>query len=218
MNVEQARFNMIEQQIRPWDVLDPKILKLISEVPRENYVPARYQNLAFADTRIPLGHGQEMMEPRLEARILQALDIQPAHRVLEIGTGSGYLTACLAALADSVVSMEIHEELSKQAEHQLAENDVVNISLRITDAMSADLAAEGAFDIIVITGSLPDMDKRFHESLNVDGRLFMVTGESPVMEAMLITRIGENEWSTESLFETDLAPLVNAKAPASFLL
>ncbi|TNF98171.1 MAG: protein-L-isoaspartate O-methyltransferase [Gammaproteobacteria bacterium] len=218
MNIEQARFNMIEQQIRPWEVLDPKVLKLVAEVPREKYVPAQYQNLAFADTRIPIGDGQEMMEPRLEARILQALDIQHGDRVLEIGTGSGYLTACLATLADSVVSVEVHENLSKQAEHQLAENDIVNISLRVEDAMSDDWAADGSFDVIVVTGSLPKMDNRFHDSLNIDGRLFMVVGESPVMEAMLIARLGENEWSSESLFETDLAPLVHAKAPASFLL
>ena len=217
MNVEQARFNMIEQQIRTWEVLDQRILDLVGRVHRERYVPEKYKDIAFADLRIPLGDGNEMMEPKLEARILQVLNVQPAHRVLEIGTGSGYLTACLADIADSVVSYEIDEDISRQAGHNLAEDDHENVSLRVDDALS-EIQLEEQFDIIVLTGSLPSMDKRFHESLKIDGRMFMVVGEAPAMDATLITRVGENEWSQESLFETELAPLLNARAPSRFKL
>ena len=217
MDVEQARYNMIEQQIRTWDVLDQRILDLVAHVRRENYVPEKYQDIAFADLRIPLGEGNSMMEPKLEARILQTLNIQPDDRALEIGTGSGYLTACLSELADSVVSYDIDETLSKQAGHRLANDEHENISLRIGDAMG-ELQFNEQFDVIVVTGSLPAMDKRFHDLLKIDGRLFMVVGEAPAMEALLITRVGENEWSTESLFETELVPLVNTSAPSHFHL
>ena len=217
MDVEQARYNMIEQQIRTWDVLDQRILDLVAHVHRENYVPEKYQDIAFADVRIPLGEGNSMMEPKLEARILQALNIQPDDRALEIGTGSGYLTACLSELADSVVSYDIDETLSKQAGHRLANDEHENISLRIGDAMG-EIQFNEEFDAIVVTGSLPVMDKRFHDLLKIDGRLFMVVGEAPAMEALLITRVGENEWSTESLFETELVPLLNTSAPSHFHL
>ena len=217
MDIEQARYNMIEQQIRTWDVLDQRILDLVARVHRENYVPEKYQDIAFADLRIPLFEEYAMMEPKLEARILQTLNIQPGERVLEIGTGSGYLTACLAELADSVVSYDIDENLSKQAGHRLANDEHENVSLRIGDAM-ADLQLNEQFDAIVVSGSLPVMDKRFQELLKVDGRLFIVVGEAPAMEALLITRVGENEWSTESLFETELGPLKNARAPSHFSL
>ena len=217
MDVEQARYNMIEQQIRTWDVLDQRILDLVAHVRRENYVPEKYQDIAFADLRIPLGEGNSMMEPKLEARILQTLNIQPDDRALEIGTGSGYLTACLSELADSVVSYDIDETLSKQAGHRLANDEHENISLRIGDAMG-ELQFNEQFDVIVVTGSLPAMDKRFHDLLKIDGRLFMVVGEAPAMEALLVTRVGENEWSTESLFETELVPLVNTSAPSHFHL
>lgn len=217
MDVEQARYNMIEQQIRTWDVLDQRILDLVARVHRENYVPEKYQDIAFADLRIPLDDEHAMMEPKLEARILQTLNIQPGDRVLEIGTGSGYLTACMSVLADSVVSYDIDENLSKQAGHRLADDEHENISLRIGDAMG-DFQLNEQFDVIVLTGSLPMMDKRFHDMLNIDGRLFLVVGEAPAMEALLITRVGENEWSTESLFETELAPLKNAQPPSHFHL
>ena len=217
MDIEQARYNMIEQQIRTWDVLDQRILDLVARVHREKYVPEKYRDVAFADIRIPLGSGHIMMEPKLEARILQTVNVQPTDRVLEIGTSSGYLTACLADLADTVVSYDIDEETSKQAGHKLAEDDHVNVSLRIGDAMG-EFHPNEQFDVIVLNGSLPMMDKRFHELLNTGGRLFMVVGEAPVMEALLITRVGENEWATESLFETELPPLVNASKPSHFHL
>jgi protein-L-isoaspartate(D-aspartate) O-methyltransferase len=217
MNIEQARYNMIEQQIRTWDVLDQRVLDLVAQVRREKYVPERYQDVAFADLRIPLGNGQVMMEPKLEARVLQTVDVRPGDRVLEIGTGSGYLTACLAELADSVVSYDIDEQASKEAGYKLASDDYENISLRVGDAMN-DLHLNEQFDVIVITGSLPVMDKRFHELLTEGGRLFMVVGEAPAMEAMLITRVGEHEWASQSLFETELPPLINAHAPSHFHL
>ena len=217
MNIEQARYNMIEQQIRTWDVLDQRVLDLVAQVRREKYVPERYRDVAFADLRIPLGNGQVMMEPKLEARVLQTVDVQPGDRVLEIGTGSGYLTACLAELADSVVSYDIDEEVSKEAGYKLASDDYENISLRVGDAMD-DLHLNEQFDVIVITGSLPVMDKRFHDLLTEGGRLFLVVGEAPAMEAMLITRVGEHEWASQSLFETELPPLINAHAPSHFHL
>lgn len=217
MDIERARYNMIEQQIRTWDVLDQGILDLVARIHREKFVPGKYSDLAFADIRIPIGDGEIMMEPKLEARILQTLDIHQDHQVLEIGTGSGYLTACLAELADSVVSVDINESISKQAGHNLAANEYENISLRIEDVMS-DWHIEQQFDIIVVTGSLPELDERFQKHLRVGGRLFIVVGLSPAMEALLITRIGENEWSSESLFETDLPALINAKKPSQFHL
>ena len=218
MDVEKARFNMVEQQIRPWDVLDGRVLDLVARIPREHYVPERYADLAFADINVPIGDDQTMLEPKLQARILQLLDIQPDQQILEIGTGTGYLTACLAELADFVVSIEINKDLSTQAGHNLAADDHENVSLRVADAMADDWHIDQQFDGIVITGSLPQMDERFHSLLKVGGKLFMVVGEAPGMEALLITRVGENEWSCESLFETELAPLINATPPSHFRL
>lgn len=217
MNIEQSRLNMIEQQIRPWDVLDPNILELLSTVQREKYVPEQYRDLAFTDMRIPISATQTMMEPKLEARLLQALDIQPAHQVLEIGTGTGYLTACLSCLAEHVTSYEIDPELSKLAGLNLAGDDRENISLRIEDCMS-DWHLDKPFDIIAVTASLPHMNPVFQEVLKIGGKMFIVIGESPVMQALLVTRILKDQWGTESLFETDLAPFVNCPTPSHFTL
>lgn len=218
MDIEQARFNMIEQQIRPWDVLDERILELVAQVPRERYVPARYRDVAFADLRIPLGNGDYMMEPKLEARILQALDVRQGDRVLEVGTGSGYLTACLADRADTVVSYEIDAAVSQQAHCNLSRNGFDNVVLHVADAM-AGLPSGELFDVVVLTGSLPVMDERFHPLLKIGGRLFVVVGVAPAMEALLIERTGEDAWSQRSLFETELAPLINAPpAPSLFSL
>lgn len=220
MDAELARFNMVEQQIRTWDVLDDRVLDVISRVQREHYVPEKYRELAFADIRIPLSPDVDMMEPRLEARILQSLNIHADDRVLEIGTGSGYLTACLAELADFVVSYEMDAELHRQAGYNLANGGYENISLRIGDAMElpVQLPLNERFDIIVLTASLPMMDKRFHGLLKADGRMFMIVGPEPAMEALLITRVGAKEWAQESLFETELVPLTNARVPSSFKL
>lgn len=216
IDVEQARFNMIEQQIRTWEVLDQRVLDLVARTPREDYVPARYRNLAFADTSIPLDCGQVMMPPRVEARLLQALDIRPADSALEVGTGSGYLTALLAARAKQVYSVEIYEDLLEAARQRLAAHGIDNVSIQSGDA-SAGWPQQGPYDVIAVTGSLPLLPAEFQNSLRVGGRMFVVVGEAPVMEARLVTRVGERDWTVESLFETDIPALINARQPQRFL-
>ena len=224
MDIEQARSNMVEQQARTWEVLDGRVLDLLGVVRRERYVAEEHRRLAFADMRIPLGGGRFMMEPKLEARILQALAVGPDDRALEIGTGSGYLTACLSRLAKFVVSYEIDAGLHAQAAARLAADGYDNIELRTGDAMAESftdaLAADkhAAFDVIVLTASLPVMDRRFHKPLKIGGRLFLVTGEAPAMEALLITRHGRDDWIQESMFETVLEPMAGAEAPSRFSL
>ncbi|HQU15278.1 MAG: protein-L-isoaspartate O-methyltransferase [Chromatiales bacterium 21-64-14] len=214
-NIEQARFNMIEQQIRPWDVLDPRILDLVAALPREAFVPEAYRNLAFADLNIPLGHGQVMMAPKMEARMLQALDVGHTDSVLEVGTGSGYVTACLAALGGHVFSVEIVPELKYAAQKRLAERGIENVTLRVGDA-SAGWDPARRYDVIAVTGSLPMYTDVYQKRLSVGGRLFVIAGQAPIMEALLVTRTAPDGWTRESLFETDLPPLINAPAPACF--
>lgn len=208
---------MVEQQIRPWDVLDQDVLSLLDQLPRDEFVPENYRNLAYADLRIPLGHGQVMMEPKMEARIIQALDVQKSDKVLEIGTGSGYMTALLATLGDHVYSVELHSELQVMAKQRLAGHDIVNVTLESGDAAQA-WDAHAPYDVIVITGSLPMMPEHYRQSLKVGGRMFAVVGDAPAMEAHLITRLGEDEFTDEVLFETDLQPLENAPQPNRFTL
>lgn len=209
MDLEHARHNMIEQQIRPWDVLDQQVLNLLPRVKREDFVPAVYQSLAFVDMEIPLGHGETMWPPRLEARVLQSLAIQPTDRVLEVGTGSGYLTALLANLAAEVVSVEIEPELKAEAEKRLAAHGLSNVSLEQGDA--AQGWERGApYDVIVFTASSPVLPDASLQQLKVGGRLFAVVGEAPIMQARLITRVGEAAWRTDVLFETELKSLRNA--------
>ena len=217
MNMEQARFNMIEQQIRTWDVLDQGVLDLLARVPREDFVPLSYRNLAFADTHIPLGHGQVMMPPKLEARLIQSLNIKHEDVILEIGTGSGYLTALLASLGRHVFSVDICDEFTASAQRRLAEHDITNVTLETGDA-ALGWDKHGPYDIIAITGSLPIYSEKFQQSLNLGGRLFAVFGTAPAMEALLITRRGALRWVSESLFETSLPPLINAPHPPSFML
>lgn len=217
MNIEQARFNMIEQQIRPWEVLDPRVLELLARVPREEFVPASHHKLAFADTEIPLGHGQVMMPPRLEARLLQALDIQPADTILEIGTGSGHLTALLAHSGKHVYSVEIFAEFAASAHEKLAAHGITNVTLEAGDA-AYGWSRHAPYDIIAVTGSLPLFSEVFQQQLKVGGRLFMIVGQAPSMEALLITRAGPDEWTRESLFETCLPALINAPQPRTFVL
>lgn len=217
MNIEQARFNMIEQQIRTWDVLDQSVLDLLARMPREDFVPLPYRNLAFADISIPLSHGQVMMQPKLEARIVQALNITPTDVILEIGTGSGYLTALLASLGKQVYSVDIFEEFTASAQRKLAAHNIMNATLETGDA-ALGWDRHGPYDVIVITGSLPVFADKFQQQLNLGGRLFMVTGMAPAMDARLITRRGEVRWVCESLFETSLPPLLNAPRPPSFVL
>ncbi len=215
MNIEKARFNMIEQQIRPWDVLDDRVLQVISGTPREAFVPERYRALAFSDISIPLEHGQVMMPPKLEGKLLQSLTLQPSDSILEIGTGSAYLTACLAKLGGRVHSLDLYEDFIEQARAKLEQHAIGNVTLETADA-AAGWSAAGGFDAIAVTGSLPALHQGFHNALNPGGRLFVITGRPPIMQALLITRVGEQEWNQESLFETSVPPLVNAPEPEAF--
>lgn len=220
MDKEQARFNMIQQQIRPAEVLDQRVLDTIARMPREDFVPEAYRELAFSDTNIPLGayanKGQVMMKPIMEARILQALDIQPEDKILEIGTGSGYFTALLAALAGQVHSVEIDTVLLGQAEAKLAAHNITNVSLHPGDA-ARGWEQGNPYDAIAITGSLPILPEAYKQSLSIGGRLVAIVGSAPVMEAVLITRVAEDQWASEALFETDFPPLENAEQPEAFV-
>ena len=215
IDIEQARFNMIAQQIRPWDVVDDRVLKTLKHIPREQFVPVEYWDLAFADIEIPLGHGQCMMEPKLEARMLQALNVQPSDRVLEIGTGSGFITACLSHLGGEVTSLDIHPDFTGLAADRLAKLHL-KANLETRDAL-ADLPEAGIWDVVAITGSLPVVDERLKALLAPDGRLFIVTGDAPAMVARLITRTSSGAFREEILFETVLERLENAPQPDCFV-
>lgn len=215
-NVEQARFNMIEQQIRPWEVLDGTVLELLGRVPREDFVPEQHKGLAFADIEIPIGFGQTMLSPKMEGRILQSLAIQPADKVLEIGTGSGYFTALLASLAREVHTVEINDELRRQAHERLARHHIDNVTLYLGDGANGWEEDYGRYDIIVFTGSLALLPTLAARQLNVDGKLFAVVGEAPVMEATLIRRISEDVFRQDVIFETCLPQLDNAPQPEKF--
>jgi protein-L-isoaspartate(D-aspartate) O-methyltransferase len=215
MNFEQARFNMVEQQIRPWEVLDGRVLSLLENIQREDFVPVRYRKLAFADIAIPLDCGQVMMRPKIEARMLQALELREDETVLEIGTGSGFVTACLAGLARRVVSVELHAELHEQAALKLTDKGIDNVELFVGDVMGG-WQPEQAHDVVVVTGSVPKVPEPFLGWVNPGGRLFVVTGESPAMEARLMKRLDVTEWTEESLFETDLPRLEHAEEPPKF--
>ena len=212
MNTDFARQQMVQQQVRAWDVLDADILAVLAAVPREQFVPAGFEALAFADTEIPIGHGQLMMTPTVEGRVLQALTLRPSDDVLEVGTGSGFLTACIARLAGSVVSVDIHDDFLQAAEGNLADAGITNVELHAMNA-TQDLPQQ-TFDAIAVTGSIQSFDPRFVQALNQGGRMFVIVGEAPVMEARLVTRTGENDWESEALFETEVAPLIGgADAP-----
>ncbi len=215
IDVQSARHQMVEQQVRAWSVLDLKVLEVMDQVPREQFVPPALRDLAYADMRVPLGHGQSMLAPKLEGQILQALEIQPQDRVLEVGSGSGYFAACLAQLGRSVRSIEIVRELAETARANLERNGVRSVTVEIADAMG--LAEEGAFDVIAVTGSLPVYDPRFERALAEGGRLFVTVGVGPTMDARRITRSAPGAWTTESLFETCIEPLVNAPRPPAFV-
>jgi protein-L-isoaspartate(D-aspartate) O-methyltransferase len=215
MNIEQARFNMIEQQIRTWDVLDQGVLELLSRVKRERFVPAEYQALAFADLEIPLGRGEAMMQPKVEARIIQELAIKPHETVYEVGTGSGYLTALMAASAKQVTSAEIHEEFKQSAAANLNAAGISNVTLVAGDSARAPLA-ESAFDVIVLTGSTPVLPQAFLDRLTPTGRLFAVVGDRPVMKATVVRQPVAGAFQRTEIFETLVKPLVNAAHPPRF--
>ncbi len=215
LNFEQARRNMVEQQVRPWEVLDARVLALFERIQREDFVPVRYRKMAFADINIPLEHGEVMMKPVVEGRMLQAVDIQPGETVLEIGTGSGFITACLAQLASGVVSVDIFDDFTAAVQRRLEERGDTNVELFTGDVMNG-WQPDHAQDVVVVTGSVPKIPEAFQGWVNPGGRLFCIEGESPAMEAVLLTRLGATEWRRESLFETDLPPLAHSVAPPEF--
>jgi protein-L-isoaspartate(D-aspartate) O-methyltransferase len=216
MDLEKARFNMIEQQIRTWDVLDETVLNLLSRVKREDYVPEIYRAMAFMDIEIPLGHSEAMLSPKVEARLLQELKIKPTDKVLEVGTGSGYMTALLASLAKHVHSVEIVPELSQAAAQKLAAHDFHNVTLDVGDA-ARGWAKYAPYDVIVVTGSLPILSGEFIAQLNPGGRLIAFVGMPPVMEARRIRVIEPGVTDSEDLFETSVRMLVNAPQPQQFV-
>jgi len=215
MEIKTARFNMVEQQIRPWEVFDKRVLNLMGEAPRHEYVPAAYRNLAFADMHIPLGKDREMMSPKVEARLLQALEIRPTDKILEVGTGCGYLTSLLAALGGHVHSIDTDAKLSKLAGENLSIHAVDNASLEIGDATKG-WDVHKPYDVVVVNGALPALPQALCENLNIGGRLVAVIGKAPVMEALLIQRVGESNWSDVALFETDLRLLPGTEEPDRF--
>jgi len=215
-NMEQARFNMIEQQIRPCEVLEGRILSLLGKIHRERFVPEEMQELAFMDMEIPLGYGATMWQPKLEARVLQDLHITRKDKVLEVGTGSGFLTALLSALSSHVTSIEIVPELSAFAQKNLQGCKRKNITLEVGDA-SRGWKSNARFDVIVLTGSTPVLPDAFQSSLVVGGRLFAIVGDAPVMVAKLITRVAQDVFETIHIMETSVAPLQNAQQPERFV-
>ena len=214
MDTDFARQKMVEQQVRAWDVLDADVLQVLKDIPREQFVPTGYESLAFADTDIAIGHGQAMMTPTLEGRVLQALKPTSRDNVLEVGTGSGFLTACLARLSAHVTSIDIYADFLDTASANLEDTGVDDVALLQMDATES--LPDGAFDVIAVTGSIERFDPRFVDALAPNGRLFVVVGAGPAMDARIVTRTGDNVWDSESLFETTLAPLVNGVEPPQF--
>jgi protein-L-isoaspartate(D-aspartate) O-methyltransferase len=219
MDFEKARYLMVEQQIRTWEVLDQTVLDLLFAVKREDFVPAAYRSLAFVDMEIPLAHQQMMMAPKMEARILQDVAPKANERVLEIGTGSGYLTALLAKQAESVTTIDIFDDFSRDAAANLARAGILNVHVKTGDAAvspALTLGSHETFDVVVLTGSVPVLPKAYLELLNLNGRLFAVVGDAPVMKATVFTKTGAASFAAADLFETVLAPLVNATQPSRF--
>lgn len=216
MNLEETRFNMVVQQIRPWYVLDDSVLDMLYKIKREDFVPLEKQSMAFVDMEIPLGYGQVMLAPKAEARILQALKIQKTDKVLEVGSGSGYMTALLAEKGGHIYSVEIVPELESMAAKNLKAYNINNVTLEQGDAAQG-WTKHAPYDVIVLTGSTPVLPEVFKQSLNIGGRLFAIVGEDPVMQALLITRKGLDEFITDPLFETVTVPLINAQQSEKFV-
>jgi len=216
MDTRFARNQMVTQQVRAWEVIDARVLEILETLPRDQFVPRPYRQLAFADTQIPLSHGQVMMAPKVEGRMLQALDPQPDQSVLEIGCGSSFISACLAKMAGEVLSVDIYPEFTVGAAKILKGLGIRNVQLETRDGTQLDWLSQ-RFDAIVVTGSLPVYQEIYAQHLNIGGRLFVIVGEAPVMEALLVTRVAEDAWSRQSLFETGLPALVNAVRPRHFI-
>lgn len=219
MNIEQARFNMIEQQIRPWEVLDQDVLDLLMVVKREAFVPAAYKSLAFMDTEIPLPCGENMLAPKMEARILQEAAVKKHENVLEIGAGSGYMAALLAHKARHVTTVEIEPELKALAGKNLADSGITNARVMLGDGAQGWVGTgnnSAPYDVIVISGSLPVLPDAFLQQIKIGGRILAVIGEAPVMSAEIITRVSDVAYNTTKLFETSVKPLRNALRPSHF--
>ncbi|MBL0727140.1 protein-L-isoaspartate O-methyltransferase [Piscinibacter sp. HJYY11] len=215
MNTEQARFNMIEQQIRPWEVLDPSVLSLLAVVKREDFVPAAYRSMAFFDTEVPLPNGQVMLAPKIEARLLQELEVRKHERVLEIGAGSGHMAALLAHKARQVVTLEIDPVLARLASENLKNASVTNVSVVEGDG-SKRLPTAGPFDAILLSGSVASIPQALLNELKVGGRLAAIVGQEPVMNAVLVTRVGENDFKSVNLFDTVAQRLSGFDEPSRF--
>ncbi len=208
--LQKARENMIEQQVRPWDVLDQRVLDVLAEVPRDQFVAEEHRGLAYSDYQLPIGFGQTLLKPTVDGRLLQTLALKPTDSVLEIGTGSGYLTACLARLSRHCDSIEIHPELHAKAKGHIDALGVTNVSLMVQDAAD-NWDARDAYDAIAFGGAVADVPEYYRQKMAIGGRLFAVLGDNsqPTMEAIQLTRLSESEWITDSLFETQVDPLIN---------
>ena len=215
MDIERARFNMIEQQIRTWEVLDSWVLSTLQDFHREDFVPTGYTDLAFADIQIPIGHGQTMMEPRLEARLLQTLALTGGESVLEIGTGTGCMTALLARCAKTVTSVDIHGDFLKGAAQRLRKTGINTVTLEEGDAAD-DWKPGSTWDAILLTGSVPEIPPAFERAVAKNGRLVAVVGQNPIMEAIIIFRDANGALSRRSLFDTHVAPLINTPSKRAF--
>ena len=215
INIEQARHNMLENQLRPWDVLDKRVLGVLSQVHREDFVPEAYRHLAFADLCLPLGHGEVMMKPVMEGRILQALNLTPTDCVLEVGTGSGFFTACLAHLAESVTSLDIHSDFTTAAATRLRTVSISNVELLTAEAI-CQWQASDQFDVVVLTGAVFQIPGRMLSWLNPGGRLLAIRGDSPAKDVVRFSWEKQDRYREESLFETDLPYLIHAEAPQTF--
>ena len=219
MDVERARFNMIEQQIRPWEVLDPSVLELLAAVRREDFVPAAYRALAFVDTQVPLAGGRAMLEPKVEARLLQELQVQRHETALEIGTGTGFMAALLGHRAQRVITLEWDAELARSAAANLRRAGLTNVDVRTIEAAAAarGLPAEAPFDVILLAGSVAEVPRELLAQLAPGGRLAAIVGEEPVMRARLVTRVGDAAWQQADLFDTVAPRLAGFPTPSRFI-
>lgn len=215
MNLEKARFNMVEQQIRPWDVLDTAVLQILGELPRELFVPAAYQALAYVDSEIPLSNGQQMNAPRIDARLMHDLELTGTEKVLEIGTGSGYLTALLAKRAQRVISLEMDMTIAGQATTNLQRAGITNAEVRVADG-SEGAKADGPFDAIVLGGAVSEVPSALLEQLKVGGRLIALVGDDLILNATLFTRTSDSDWSSKKLWEGSAQKLQGFPQPSRF--
>jgi protein-L-isoaspartate(D-aspartate) O-methyltransferase len=216
MQTVDAREQMIEQQVRAWDVLDARVLGIFRKIPRDHFAPTEQRYMAYMDLEVPLPKGQHMLRPSVAGRLLQALELTGTERVLEIGAGSGFVTACLAAVSAHVESIEVFPELAELAKSNLATLSIGNTQIVTADALATTAAPAKRYGAIAVTGSMPIPDERWQRQLEIGGRLFIIVGEAPVMTARLIRRTAEEAWTSESLFETVVDPLVNARRPQEF--